>query len=282
VLGVEVLPQGQYREKYVVRMSQQLDKDDAGKGTFSQRVIVGLRGVDRPTVLVTEGYFAHYALAEGYVEELSGLLDANVVVCEHRYFGESVPAGADWSHLTVDNALADLHHVRTSLGKVFGGKWVSTGISKGGQTTMFYRATYPNDVDVSVSYVAPLNRRVEDGRHEKFLSKRVGTAEEREAILAAQQELMARKERLLPRLDSLAQVKGYHYQAPTEDVYDYCVMEFPFALWQWGTPVSTLPSEGASDDAWWQSFLANGGPDYFSCPSDFTPFFVQAARELGY
>ena len=35
----------------------------------------------------------------------------------------------------MDNSLADYHHVRQALGEIFKGKWISTGISKGGQTT---------------------------------------------------------------------------------------------------------------------------------------------------
>ena len=32
---------------------------------------------------------------------------------------------------------------------------LATGISKGGQATMFYRSYFPDDVDISVPYVAP-------------------------------------------------------------------------------------------------------------------------------
>jgi len=282
VSGVTPLNSQFYQEKYVLKLRQNVDGEDDRHGTFGQRLVVGLKGLDRPTVMVTEGYFAHYALSPNYVEELCQLFDANVVVCEYRYFAESVPEPCNWDYMTVDNSLRDLHHVRQTLGKVFLGKWISTGISKGGQTTMFYRATYPDDVDVSVSYVAPLNRDVEDGRHEKFLAKKVGTKAERDSILCAQQELMRRKTRLLPRLEKLAGERGYHFNLPYEEIYDYCVLEFPFALWQWGTSVSTLPSLNADDDAWWQTFVDNAGPEYFSCPSEFTPFHVQAARELGY
>lgn len=282
VSEVKPLQSDFYQEKYVMKLRQNVDGDDSLHGTFGQRLIVGLKGLDRPTVMVTEGYFAHYALAPSYVEELSRLFDANVVVCEYRYFAESVPEPCNWDYMTVDNSLRDLHHVRQALGTVFHGKWVSTGISKGGQTTMFYRATYPDDVDVSVSYVAPLNRALEDGRHEKFLAKTVGTAAERQTILRAQQELMQRKERLLPRLEALAKERGYHFNLPVADIYDYCVLEMPFALWQWGTSVATLPALTADDEAWWQTLVDNGGPEYFSCPSEFTPFHVQAARELGY
>ncbi len=294
VTGVEACDGGGvYKEKYVVRMTQDVNGHDTLDGTFSERVVVGLKGPDRPTVMVTEGYFAHYALNPLYEEELSRLLDANVVVCEHRYFAESVPQthsggspsdeGWDyWQWMTVDNSMADLHRVRQSLGTVFGGKWVATGISKGGQTTMFYRATYPDDVDVSVSYVAPLNRRVEDGRHEPFLDHKVGTAVARLAVRQAQCELLWRKERLLPGFDSFSRQKGYTYNLPVADIYDYCVLELPFAFWQWGTPVSTIPQTEAADSTWLDYLTTVAGPDYFTCPSAFTPFHVQAARELGY
>lgn len=282
VNDVQCLPTTCFAEKYVFFIQQPVDHQQPEGSQFKQRIIIGLKGVDCPTVLVTEGYFAHYALAEGYEEELTRLLDANMVVCEYRYFGESVPDPCDWDQLTVDNSLADYHHLRQALSPVFNGKWVSTGISKGGQTTMFYRATYPGDVDASVSYVAPLNRAVEDGRHEKFLAKEVGTKAQRSQILAAEQELMKRKERLLPRFEQYAIDHQYTYNAPATEIYDFCVMELPFALWQWGTGTEGMPGIEASDSVWFDYYIANAGPEYFSCPSDFTPFFVQAARELGY
>ncbi|MCR4613362.1 MAG: aminopeptidase [Bacteroidaceae bacterium] len=293
VVSVEAIDNSVYPEKYIVKIEQNVNGTNSQNGTFTQRLIVGLKGLDRPTVMVTEGYFAHYALNPNYEDELSRLFDANVIVCEYRYFGESAPEGLSpletvkrdmeyWRWMTVDNSLADLHRVRQSLGTVFHGKWIATGISKGGQTTMFYRATYPNDMDVSVSYVAPLNRSVEDGRHEKFLAKQVGTREERAAVKAAQQELMRRKTALMPRFEKFCSSKDYHFNAPMEEIYDFCVLELPFALWQWGTPVSVFPASDASDDAWFQCLTDISEPNYLTCPSEFTPFYVQAMREIGF
>lgn len=282
VSKVEALESSKFSEKYVLKIRQQVDAGNPSAGTFTQRLIIGLRGEDRPTVMVTEGYYAHYALRPDYEEELCRLLDANVIVCEYRYFAESVPEPCNWDYMTVDNSLADLHHVRQAFAGVFPHKWISTGISKGGQTTMFYRATYPEDVDVSVSYVAPLNKAVEDGRHEPFLAKQVGTKAQRKEIFQAEQELMRRKERFVPLLEQLAEEKGYHFNVSAADIYDFCVMELPFALWQWGTATEGMPTFDDPDDLWWDYFVKNAGPEYFSCPSDFTPFFVQAARELGY
>ena len=282
VSQVTPLETSKFKEKYVLKFEQQVDWKSQNKGTFGERIIVGIKGLDKPTVLVTEGYFADYGMNPSYEEELSALFDANVVLCEYRYFAESVPQPTNWDYMTVDNSLADYHHVRQVFGQLFKGKWISTGISKGGQTTMFYRATYPDDVDVSVSYVAPLNRGVEDGRHEKFLAKKVGTKEERKAIEAAMQELMKRKPELLELFTKYNAEHNYHFYLPEEDIYDYCVLEYPFALWQWGTPVSTIPLQTADNQTWFNNLMEVASPDYFIYPNRFMPFDVQASRELGY
>ena len=282
ISNVSKLESTQYSEKYVIKVKQNVDGTDDSKGTFGQRVIVGFRGYDRPTVIVTEGYSADYSLNPRYEEELCRLFNANLVFCEYRYFSESVPSPCNWDYMTVDNSLLDLHNVRQTLGELFTGKWISTGISKGGQTTMFYRATFPDDVDVSVSYVAPLNKNVEDGRHEPFLYKKVGTPEERATILNAQREILKRKPQLISKFEDYCTDKGYKYNASIGEIYDYCVLEYPFALWQWGTPVSTIPSADSSNEVWFAHFIKTSSPDYFSCPNQYLPFFVQAARELGY
>lgn len=282
VSEVKTLKTSCFSEKYVLKIRQNVDGDTDEKGTFNERLIVGFRGYDRPTVLVTEGYFADYGLRENYEEELSQMFNANVILCEYRYFAESVPQPTNWDYMTVDNSLRDYHHVRQVFGTIFSGKWISTGISKGGQTTMFYRATYPDDVDVSVSYVAPLNKGVEDGRHETFLEKKVGTKAERKAIKAAQQELMKRKGELMPLFNSYCEKNGYKFYISNEDIYDYCVLEYPFALWQWGTPVSTIPSAEADNQKWFNNMMEVASPDYFAYPNKFMPFDVQASRELGY
>ena len=181
ISGIEKLESDHYAEKYLVRITQPVDHKNPAAGTFTQRVIVAHVGFDRPTILVTEGYGAAYALNPRYQEELSKLLDANMVFVEYRYFLESTPTPCNWKYLTAENSAYDLHNVNQIFRELYTGKWVSTGISKGGQTTCLYRAWFPDDVDFSVPYVAPLNRGVEDGRHEPFLRK-VGTKKDRQKI----------------------------------------------------------------------------------------------------
>ena len=100
ISGIEKLQSDYYPEKYVVRITQQVDPKDPAAGTFTQRVIVGHVGYDRPTIIVTEGYGAAYALNPKYQEELSKLLNANLVFVEYRYFLESTPEPKNWDYLT--------------------------------------------------------------------------------------------------------------------------------------------------------------------------------------
>ena len=282
VSEVKKLETTRFPEKYVLKIRQNLDTDNAEAGTFNQRIIVGYVGEDRPTVIVTEGYNADYAMSPSYIEELSDLFDANMVFCEYRYFGESMPKPTDWNFLTVENSLGDLHNVNTTFRKLFKGKWISTGISKGGQTTMFYRTYYPNDVDVSVSYVAPLNKSVEDGRHEPFLRDEVGTKKERKAVHNAQLEMFKRKSSLVEMLEKKVKADGLNFNLPLDEIFDYELMEYPFAFWQWGTPVSEIPSSKDSDEVWFEHLMKVSGPDYFSVPGRYLSFNMQALRELGY
>jgi hypothetical protein len=121
-------------------------------------VVISHEGFDRPTVLVTEGYGGDYALNPRYRDELAGLFHTNTVFVEHRYFSGSVPDTVDWQYLTAQNSASDLHLITTLFKQIYPQKWISTGISKGGQTALIYRAFFPNDVDITVPYVAPVSR----------------------------------------------------------------------------------------------------------------------------
>ena len=104
ISGIEKLESDHYAEKYLVRITQPVDHKNPAAGTFTQRVIVAHVGFDRPTILVTEGYGAAYALNPRYQEELSKLLDANMVFVEYRYFLESTPTPCNWEYLTAENS----------------------------------------------------------------------------------------------------------------------------------------------------------------------------------
>lgn len=284
ISSVEPLESTVFPEKYTVMFTQPLDWQNPSAGSFSHRVILMHRGFDRPTVIVTEGYGARYATHANYEEEIAKHLNANIVFVEHRYFLDSKPNPCNWDYLTVENAVCDLHDIRTLLAPLYGKKWLATGISKGGSTAMYYRAYFPDDVDVTVPYVGPMNTGVQDGRHEVFLSQKAGTPLQRKAIEDFQIEVLKRKPQLMPLFDKFVEDKGYRFKVENKIVFDYCVLEFSFSMWQWGTPVHRIPSTHASDSELFDFLVKIVDPDYFLVPemNSTLSFYVQAAKELGY
>ncbi|MFW9612614.1 MAG: S28 family serine protease [Macellibacteroides fermentans] len=281
VITVDSLPSDYSSEKYVVTIRQPLDHKHPDKGSFTQRVVISHEGFDRPTVLVTEGYGGDYALNPRYRDELAGLFHTNTVFVEHRYFSGSVPDTVDWQYLTAQNSASDLHLITTLFKQIYPQKWISTGISKGGQTALIYRAFFPNDVDITVPYVAPVSRSAEDGRHEPFLNK-VGDKKTRQAILSFQREVLKRRGEIIPLLEKFCLEKQLAFRISMNEVLDYCVLEYSFAFWQWGTPASQIPANSATTEVLFKHLTEISGPDYFATGQPTQAFFIQAARELGY
>lgn len=281
VITVDSLPSDYSSEKYVVTIRQPLDHKHPEKGSFTQRVVISHEGFDRPTVLVTEGYGGDYALNPRYRDELAGLFQTNTVFVEHRYFSGSVPDTVDWQYLTAQNSASDLHLITTLFKQIYPQKWISTGISKGGQTALIYRAFFPNDVDITVPYVAPVSRSAEDGRHEPFLNV-VGDKKTRQAILSFQREVLKRRGEIIPIMEKFCMEKQLSFRISMNEVLDYCVLEYSFAFWQWGTPASQIPANSATTEVLFKHLTEISGPDYFATGQPTQAFFIQAARELGY
>lgn len=280
VVSIEKLDTELFSERYVIKLKQPLDHNATEKGYFTQRVVISHENYTDPVVMVCEGYGGSYGLNPNYRDEISKKLNTNQVLVEHRYFLESTPEPCDWQYMTGKNAADDLHVITTLLKKLYTGKWISTGISKGGQNTMIYRTYYPNDVDISVPYVGPVCFGVEDGRHEPFIDQ-CGNEEDRERILEFQKEVLRRKESINPMLYELAEKEKWAFRIPKEEVLDYCVLEFSFSIWQWGTPTSQIPSNDSSDKELFDYLMKIASGSYFGVHST-EPFFVQAAADLGY
>lgn len=267
-------------------INQPLDHENPTGERFMQRVFVRHRGFDRPTVMVTEGYAAGYAQWADYEEEIAEALDANLVVVEHRFFGKSMPDSLAWSQLNLKNATADLHAVNQALRSIYPKAWVSTGISKGGQTTIYYRYFYPDDVAASVPYVAPLNFSVADKRVYHFKDT-VATPACRAAVEALQTDLLQRRALFLPMFaDSTASRKlTFNRVGGVEKAFEYNVLEFGFAYWQWYSgSCETLPKPGSDPKAVFSAFVDAAGYDFFADQSIayFQPFFYQALTEMGF
>ena len=83
-------------------------------------------------------------------------------------------------------------------------------------------------------------------------------------------------------LEKFCKDKKQEFRIPIAEVLDYCVLEYPFALWQWGTPTSVIPPLTSDAKTLFYHLVDISGPDYFAENQPNISFFVQAARELGY
>ncbi|NJN78582.1 MAG: hypothetical protein HC803_09890 [Saprospiraceae bacterium] len=264
--------------KYECFVKQYIDHQNHEKGTFYQRFELTHVGFDAPNVMNTQGY----QLNRGK-NEVATILNANYINIEHRYCGKSIPTPLDWQYLNLEQATADLHHINQLFKQIYTGKWVSTGISKGGQTTIFYRYFYPNDVDVSFPYVAPLNLDLK--KTDLYFLDTIGTKECRDKIFHVQKTLLENRQEVLGKLKWFSKASGYNFEylGGLETAFEYAVLEYSFSFWQWGSNCNDLPT-GDTLDNYIQSFIDIVGLSFYDDRSMtmFGPHYYQASAEMGY
>ncbi|MCG8580555.1 MAG: aminopeptidase [Bacteroidales bacterium] len=268
-----------FEQSWLIYFTQPLDHSAPEKGTFNQRIWLSHKSIDAPMVCVTEGYSAN----RNYTSELASLTNSNQLIIEHRYFSESCPDSLDWQYLTVEQAAADHHRIIQFFKQLYTKKWATTGISKGGQTAIFHRALYPEDVDLSVPYVAPVNLMREDQRLFSFFDE-VGTKEDRAKILSFQKAVFEKRDEMMPLFENYADEKGYTFRMGYDKAFEIVVLEYPFSFWQWGSKVEQIPATDASTNELFEHLRKGSDIGYVSDQSwnDIKPFFYQAYKELGY
>ena len=281
VIFKKIVTPESFEVAYELKVRQPLDHFDPSKGFFLQKAFLSHKAFDRPTVINTSGY----SKKKNNILEITELLSANQIAVEHRFFGESLPDSMDYKYLNLKQATADLHHIKQLFKKIYTGKWISSGISKGGVTTIFYRYFYPQDVDVSVSYVAPLNKEREDKRIYTFLDT-VGTDECREKIKSFQTRLLENREEVLSFLKFYSMGAGLKFNYLTfEQAFEYAVLEYPFYFWQWGGSCLNIPGNETSLEDAVEYFVSWKDPLILFSDQDikyYGPHYYQSAAEMGY
>jgi hypothetical protein len=269
-----------YVAAYELLIRQPVDHNNPRQGYFYQKAYLSHKGFDKPMVMVTEGY----QCSRNTISELANMMDANQLEVEHRFFGVSRPDSPDYAFLTLKQAAADLHRINGMFRVLYQDKWISTGISKGGQTAIYYRYFYPEDVDVSVPYVAPFNLAVEDKRIYTFLDT-IGTGECRDNIKSLQIRILKNREKVLPllRFYAMGSSLGFTYLT-LEEAFEYAVLEYPFSFWQWGYDCDDIPSDSVSLEESLIHLLEVSDIGFFSDRDilAFAPHYYQAAAEMGY
>ncbi len=272
---------------FVMEYDQPVDHDNPTGPTFKQRLTLLHRDYAAPTVVYNSGYFVS---TRGSRTQIAAMTSANQLSMEYRYFAPSRPNPADWTKLTIEQAAADQHRITQAL-KVriyHDNKWLTTGASKGGMTSLFHRRFFPDDVDATVAFVAPIDY-PEDAiqsptnRYIVFLDN-VGTDPTcRQKLKDFQNTVLARRATMKTKMTALA---SYTDVLGTDRALEFAVEELPFIFWQYGNQsrCSSIPTNTASDDAVFEFFddtidVTSYGDDDLTA---FLPYYHQSATQLGY
>jgi len=268
-----------FTKVYQLVLNQPLDYDNIEAGTFKQYVYLSHVDVKKPTVLVTEGYNANPT-----TYELSKIFKGNQVQVEYRFYGKSRPDTIPWQYLKNDLAVEDYHQLVRKLKTLYKSKWISTGISKGGETVLIYKSKYPYDVDVVVPYVAPLINTQEDVRTQNHINT-IGTEECRRKIINYQRLVLKNRDSILSKITRYAKEKNMSFtQIPIEEALEYAVLEFPFSFWQWGGNCNSIPDDSASSSELFEVLNSTVGISFYNDQTydDLLPSYYQHMTELGY
>ncbi|MGB5288894.1 MAG: S28 family serine protease [Ignavibacteriaceae bacterium] len=282
IISIErIEPDSEYVEAFKIFFEQPVDHTNPEGEKFKQKFYLSHRDYSLPMVIELDGYNIDF----NRPNELAEILKSNLIVVEHRYFGESVPDSMDWKYLTIEQAANDHHRIIETFKKIYEGKWITTGISKGGQTTYFHKYYFPDDADISVCYVAPLNLTSEDPRVYHFLDN-VGTAECRKKMIQFQREVLKRATELIPLFKEESKKLGYTYSLGNDRfIFEYIVLEYGFAFWQWQkTTCEQISDTTATNEELLEHLKSGSSFDYFNDKdiAEILPFFYQAYSQMGY
>lgn len=269
---------------YALEVEQPVDHERPGGPTFKQRVSLLHRDETAPMIVYTGGYTERVFDRE---VELTALLGSNQISIEHRFFGTSRPAKIDWSKLTIRQMADDEHAIIAKLQQVYRGAFVTAGTSKGGMTATYHRRFYPDDVDGTVAYVAPLSLGLGDGRYVTHLQE-VGSRECRAAIEALTVDLLVRR---WPSLLLQAQLQQrqydlHYYGAGVGRALESAIFGVRWAFWQYyGDDYCwAVPGSRATDREVWE-FLEVVSPVSGNTTEQelaFAPYVYQAYAQLGF
>ena len=193
---------------YVVYFHQPLEHATPGSGQFPMRALITVNTKNDPTTAVNHVYCSGYSIVSNYVynspdsvfaksfdcmTEIAHRYQANFIQIEHRYFQYSAPSQC-WTnldYLRAEEAAEDFHNLFEALKTVLKGKWVMSGVSKGGITTLLQHTFYPNDMDIYVPYAAPFFRTDRDTVMQQYLYNHGWDKEYRDWFMAVRKAALA-------------------------------------------------------------------------------------------
>ena len=268
-----------------LQFEQPADHDRPLGERFQLRVNLLHRSVGAPMVLASGGYGLSNFPSQ---TEPTALLGANQLTLEHRFFGNSRPASNDWKLLNIRQAAGDYHRIVQAFKPLYSARWLTTGGSKGGMAAVYHRYFYPDDVDVTVPYVAPNCQGLDDVRYAHFIEQ-VGPADCRAKLEAFQQDVLRRREELLPFMEELAATSGTGFEVigGLDRALEFAAVETSFYFWQYyGTAACAyIPAPGAPAAETFEILdaITSIASTYGDVDLDYyAAYYYQAATEQGW
>ncbi len=270
---------------FEIWFTQPIDHAHPERGTFRQYATLIHRDPTAPMVLLHTGYGNWYY---DYPGEVTRLYHANQLVIEHRFFRTSRPAAiTDWASLTIEQAAADHHVIATVMHRLYAGAFLETGASKGGMTSIYHRRFWPDDVDVTLAYVAPISFAAPDYRYEPYLEG-IGPADCKARLRAIQAEMLTnRRAALQTRASAEATQEGRSYtRIDLPAAVESAVISLEWAFWQYvgADGCAGIPAVTATDDELFAflQVVSEVGSSADANLAEFEAYYYQAEVELGY
>jgi hypothetical protein len=286
VTSEEQAPAPGYRF-FFLTFRQAVDHRNPHGPTFEQRLQLLHRDASRPMILHTTGYnMPEYA----FRSEPTVLVDGNQISVEQRFFTPSRPNPANWKKLDIWQAATDHHKIVQALKPLYRGKWLSTGASKGGMTSVYHRRFYPRDVDGVVAYVAPNDaNNKQDKAYDDFFASVGSTPVCRTALENLQKEALTRRTAMVDLYDQFAAANDLHFDqvfGSTDKAFEMTVLDTEWAFWQYSleSDCGAVPARTASDQEIFDFIEQVAGFEFYADEAIlfYEPYYYQAATQLGW
>jgi len=168
-----------------------------------------------------------------------------------------------WDYETQYQEAADLHAVFTALKPILPGKWMSTGTSKNGETSIDYNHICPDDMDFCAAFCAPLTTSLYDVRCGKYLLQESGTEDQRKLMDAGIRRYLAGGEQGL-YATFCERIASEKLRRPSFSEFVFNVFEVYFSAFSYYNGDKRLPQMAAADDSvddlykkWREMLVAN-------------------------
>lgn len=278
----EIAPLGGYARAFEIDMTVPLDHNNPSGPTIIHKVYLSHLDYSLPMSMKITGYQA----SRNVTGEITGILNGNQLYIGQRYMSESSRIDPiDWQYLTMEQSAADHHHLVSLFKSIYKGKWINSGVSKGGTSALTHRRFYPDDVDVTITKVAPVCLAPEDSRLTSFLINEAGTDDCRNSLKIFQRQILQDKGNVIPLISNYIAQSDFTFSMNHEQILEYSVLEYPHAYWQYGSSnCEDVPGPGASAQVMFDHLNTINGFDYYSDQwHEYYAFvFYQFFTEYGY